>query len=59
MQRLFDSLKIKNVTLRNRIGISTMRQRSSNGGVANDRRLMRLGSRAIGGAGLWSGPDRL
>ena len=53
VQRLFDSLKIKNVTLRNRIGVSTMRQRSSSGGVANRPASDALGiSHAVGGAGL-------
>src|SRR5512139_320153 len=52
MPHLFDSLKIKDITLRNRIGVSPMCQYSSNDGVANDWHLVHLGSRAVGGAGL-------
>jgi 2,4-dienoyl-CoA reductase-like NADH-dependent reductase (Old Yellow Enzyme family) len=49
---LFQSLTIKSVTLRNRIGVSPMCQYSSEDGVANDWHLVHLGSRAVGGAGL-------
>lgn len=52
MPHLFDSLTIKSVTLRNRIGISPMCMYSSNNGVANDWHLVHLGARAAGGAGL-------
>ncbi len=52
MPHLFDELKIKDVTLRNRIGVSPMCQYSSNDGVSNDWHLVHLGSRAVGGAGL-------
>lgn len=52
MPRLFDPLKIKDITLRNRIGVSPMCQYSSNDGMANDWHLVHLGSRAVGGAGL-------
>src|SRR5580658_2223147 len=49
---LFEPLKIKSVTLRNRIGVSPMCQYSSANGVASDWHLVHLGSRAVGGAGL-------
>ncbi|MFZ5865608.1 MAG: NADH:flavin oxidoreductase/NADH oxidase [Thermodesulfobacteriota bacterium] len=52
MPQLFDTLRIKDVTLRNRIGVSPMCQYSSHNGMANDWHLVHLGSRAIGGAGL-------
>jgi len=40
------------VTLRNRIGVSSMCEYSSVDGFANDWHLVHLGSRAVGGAGL-------
>jgi len=49
---LFDPLKIRDVTLRNRIVVSPMCQYSSEDGLANDWHLVHLGSRAVGGAGL-------
>jgi 2,4-dienoyl-CoA reductase-like NADH-dependent reductase (Old Yellow Enzyme family) len=49
---LFSPLKIKSVTLRNRIGVSPMCQYSSQEGVATDWHLVHLGARASGGAGL-------
>src|SRR4051812_44275496 len=49
---LFDPLKIKSVTLRNRIGVSPMCMYSSVDGAATDWHLVHLGSRAVGGAGL-------
>ncbi len=49
---LFSELTIKDVTLRNRIGVSPMCQYSSADGVANDWHLVHLGSRAVGGAAL-------
>jgi 2,4-dienoyl-CoA reductase-like NADH-dependent reductase (Old Yellow Enzyme family) len=52
MTHLFDSYKIKDITLRNRIGVSPMCQYSSIDGVATDWHLVNLGSRAVGGAGL-------
>jgi 2,4-dienoyl-CoA reductase-like NADH-dependent reductase (Old Yellow Enzyme family) len=52
MPHLFDSLSIKSVTLRNRVGVSPMCQYSSDDGVANDWHLVHLGARAAGGAGL-------
>ncbi len=52
MPRLFEPLTIRDVTLRNRIGVSPMCQYSSVDGVAGDWHLVHLGSRAVGGAGL-------
>ncbi|ATC65335.1 oxidoreductase [Nibricoccus aquaticus] len=52
MSHLFESLTIKSVTLRNRIGVSPMCMYSSEDGVATDWHLVHLGARAAGGAGL-------
>src|ERR1700744_6440201 len=52
MAKLFSSLKIKNVELKNRIVVSPMCQYSSEDGFANDWHFVHLGSRAIGGAAL-------
>ncbi|GAA0395328.1 NADH:flavin oxidoreductase/NADH oxidase [Cocleimonas flava] len=52
MSALFSELKIKDITFRNRIGVSPMCQYSSNHGMANDWHLVQLGSRAVGGAGF-------
>lgn len=49
---LFSELRIKDVTLRNRIGVSPMCQYSSDDGMASDWHLVHLGSRAVGGAAL-------
>jgi 2,4-dienoyl-CoA reductase-like NADH-dependent reductase (Old Yellow Enzyme family) len=49
---LFSSLKIRGVTLSNRIAVSPMCQYSCKDGFANDWHLVHLGSRAVGGAGL-------
>jgi 2,4-dienoyl-CoA reductase-like NADH-dependent reductase (Old Yellow Enzyme family) len=52
MSKLFSSLKIRNIELKNRIVVSAMCQYSCNEGVPNDWHLVHLGSRAVGGAGL-------
>ena len=52
MAHLFDSLTLRGVTLRNRIGVSPMCMYSSEDGFANDWHLAHLGSMARGGAGL-------
>ena len=52
MSALFTSFTIKDITFRNRIGVSPMCQYSSINGVANDWHMVHLGSRAVGGAGL-------
>ncbi len=49
---LFDSFHLRDVTFRNRIGVSPMCQYSAVDGVPNDWHLVHLGSRAVGGAGL-------
>ena len=49
---LLSPLKIRGITLRNRIVMSPMCQYSSDDGLANDWHLVHLGSRAVGGAGL-------
>jgi 2,4-dienoyl-CoA reductase-like NADH-dependent reductase (Old Yellow Enzyme family) len=49
---LFDPLKIRGLTLANRITVSPMCQYSCENGFANDWHLVHLGSRAVGGAGL-------
>ncbi len=49
---LFEPIKLRGVTFRNRIGVSPMCQYSSTDGMAADWHLVHLGSRAVGGAGL-------
>jgi len=49
---LFTPLKIRDITLRNRIAVSPMCQYSCDDGFATDWHLVHLGSRAVGGAGL-------
>ncbi len=49
---LFSPLKIRSVTLPNRIAVSPMCEYSSEDGFASDWHLVHLGSRAVGGAGL-------
>src|SRR5436190_15518949 len=50
--QLFTSLQIRGITLKNRIVVSPMCQYSSEDGFANDWHFVRLGSRAVGGAGV-------
>ncbi len=52
MSLLFSPLRIRSVEFRNRIAVSPMCQYSATDGMANDRHLVHLGSRAVGGAGL-------
>ncbi len=52
MPHLFDPFTIKDVTLRNRVGVAPMCQYWSEDGFASDWHLVHLGSRAVGGAGL-------
>ncbi|MDQ8006533.1 MAG: NADPH dehydrogenase NamA [Pedobacter sp.] len=52
MSLLFSPIKIKNITLKNRIVVSPMCEYSSIDGFANNWHLVHLGSRAVGGAGL-------
>src|SRR5689334_22751841 len=49
---LLDPITFREVTLRNRIGVSPMCQYSSDDGFFNDWHLVHLGSRAAGGAGV-------
>ena len=49
---LFTPLEIREVRLRNRIGVSPMCEYSSVDGFANDWHLVHLGSRAVGGAAM-------
>ena len=49
---LFDPLKLRELTLKNRIVVSPMCQYSSQDGFANDWHFVHLGTRAVGGAGL-------
>ena len=48
---LFSPLRLRDVTLRNRIVVSPMCEYSSQDGFANDWHVVHLGSRAVGGAG--------
>src|SRR5512146_1086713 len=50
--RLFEPLVLRDVHLPNRLVVSPMCQYSSKDGFANDWRLVHLGSRAVGRAGL-------
>ena len=52
MPDLFEPLKLRGLTLRNRFAVSPMCMYSSEDGFANDWHLVHLGSRAAGGAGL-------
>ena len=49
---LFQPIKFRSITLKNRIVVSPMCEYSSEDGFANDWHLVHLGSRAVGGAGL-------
>ncbi len=52
MSHLFEPLTIKDITLRNRIGVSPMCMYSYLDGFSNDWQVVHLGARAVGGAGL-------
>lgn len=52
MSVLFEPLRLRDVELRNRIGVSPMCEYSAVDGVPDDWHLVHLGSRAVGGAGL-------
>ncbi|TSB45715.1 NADH:flavin oxidoreductase/NADH oxidase [Alkalicoccobacillus porphyridii] len=52
MVHLFSPFTIKDITLRNRIGVAPMCQYSAEDGTPNDWHMVHLGSRAVGGAGL-------
>jgi len=52
MEHLFAPLRLRDVTLRNRIGVSPMCTYSAADGVPSDWHLVHLGARAAGGAGI-------
>ncbi len=52
MPHLFEPLTLRDVTFRNRVGVSPMCQYSSQDGFATDWHLVHLGARAVGGAGM-------
>lgn len=52
MSHLFEPLTIKDITLRNRIGVSPMCMYSYIDGFSNEWQVIHLGARAVGGAGL-------
>ena len=52
MTHLFEPLKLRDVVLRNRIGIPPMCQYSASDGMAANWHFVHYGSRAVGGAGL-------
>jgi 2,4-dienoyl-CoA reductase-like NADH-dependent reductase (Old Yellow Enzyme family) len=52
MAHLFEPLKLRDITLNNRIGIPPMCQYSARDGIAADWHFVHYGSRAVGGAAL-------
>ncbi len=52
MSVLFSPLRLRELTIRNRVFVSPMCQYSSTDGMPNNWHLVHLGSRAVGGAGL-------
>ena len=52
MPHLFESLKLRSITVSNRIGVSPMCEYSAHDGLATQWHFVHLGSRAVGGAGL-------
>ncbi len=50
--KLFSPFKLRDLQIRNRIGVSPMCMYSAQDGVPNSWHLVHLGSRAVGGAGL-------
>ncbi|HXP87999.1 MAG TPA: NADH:flavin oxidoreductase/NADH oxidase [Bryobacteraceae bacterium] len=52
MAHLFEALRLRDLTLPNRIAVSPMCMYSAEDGVPNDWHLVHLGSRAVGGAAL-------
>lgn len=52
MPHLFETLTIRGITLRNRIGVSPMCMYSYSDGFSNEWQIIHLGARAAGGAGL-------
>ncbi len=52
MSKLFSSIKIRDLEIKNRIVVSPMCQYSSYNGIPTDWHIVHLGSRAVGGAGI-------
>jgi 2,4-dienoyl-CoA reductase-like NADH-dependent reductase (Old Yellow Enzyme family) len=52
MAHLFSELRLRDVVLANRVGVSPMCQYSCENGFANGWHFVHLGARAVGGAGL-------
>jgi 2,4-dienoyl-CoA reductase-like NADH-dependent reductase (Old Yellow Enzyme family) len=52
MAQLFDTLKLRDIVLTNRIGMPSMCQYSARDGIANDWHFVHYSSRSIGGAAL-------
>ncbi|MBX2873028.1 MAG: NADH:flavin oxidoreductase/NADH oxidase [Saprospiraceae bacterium] len=52
MSFLFQDLRLRSLTIKNRIVVSPMCQYSSKDGFATDWHLVHLGTRAVGGAGI-------
>lgn len=52
MDHLFSPFRLREITVRNRIGLSPMCQYSYEDGFSNEWQLVHLGARAAGGAGL-------
>jgi len=52
MSRINESLSIKSITIKNRIGLSPMCQYSATNGLVNDWHIVHYGTRAVGGVGL-------
>lgn len=52
MSHLFEALQLRDVVIRNRIGVPPMCQYSAEEGMAGDWHVVHYGSRAVGGAGL-------
>ena len=52
MSQLFSPLTLRSVCFANRVFVSPMCQYSSDDGMPNERHLVHLGSRAVGGASM-------
>ncbi len=52
MSLLFSPLKLRSITLKNRIAMSPMCQYSAQGGQVTEWHLLHYPTRAVGGAGL-------
>ncbi|MDO9087059.1 MAG: NADH:flavin oxidoreductase/NADH oxidase [Anaerolineaceae bacterium] len=52
MPHLFEPMKIRDLTFKNRIGVSPMCQYNYQNGFSNDWQVVHLGARAVGGVGF-------